>query len=197
MGGNNLEKPPIKLLKHAGIYLVITLLLISTATVTANINNEQKIGSTVLKQNLNPEPLNRGIIYEDSFETYDDFAIDFPPWTTIDIDGELTYGHTGFNFTHENEPYAFMIFNPSTVDPPQTDPEIQPHTGDKYVVCWAVQNTLQNDDWLISPQLDGNFETVSFWAKSYSDAYNIERFEVGVSTTNADPANFTIISPSY
>jgi hypothetical protein len=138
----------------------------------------------------------KNALFEDSFETYDDFLTDFPPWTCIDVDGELTWGHSAFNFTHENEPYAFLVFNPSACDPPQEEPDILPHTGDKYVVCWAVQNTLQNDDWLITPQLGpDNFGTVSFWAKSYSDQYNIERFEVGVSTTDTQPESFTIISP--
>jgi len=88
-----------------------------------------------------------------------------------------------------------MVFNPFLCDPPQEGPELLAHTGDKYVVCWAVQNTLQNDDWLISPQLGpDNFSIVSFWAKSYSNQYNIERFEVGVSTTDTNPGSFTIIS---
>jgi hypothetical protein len=36
--------------------------------------------------------------------------------------------------------------------------------------------------------------SLSFWAKSYTDQYGLERFKVGVSTTGMDPADFTIIS---
>jgi hypothetical protein len=52
-----------------------------------------------------------------------------------------------------------------------------------------------NDDWLITPQLNAvQFDTVSFWARAYTSDYNLDRFRVGVSTTDTDPSSFTIIS---
>ena len=187
-------------IKTTSVMLISIIFILSTSVVIAynkeadanNLKTENIINNPIEK----PTFLQGKSLFSDSFENYEDFSIDFPPWTTIDVDGELTFGHTAFNFTHENEPYAFLVFNPSACDPPQEEPELLPHSGEKYVVCWAVQNTYQNNDWLITPQIGpGNYGTVSFWAKSYSDQYNIERIEVGVSTTDTEPSSFEIITP--
>jgi hypothetical protein len=184
----------------ANTVLLISILMILSTTAVIADNREASEVTTELKNiegiRTKTAAIEGDAVFDDSFENYGDFSIDFQPWTNIDVDGEPTFGHSAFNFTNEGEPYAFLVFNPSACDPPQEEPDLLPHTGEKYVVCWAVQNTFQNDDWLITPQLGpDNYGTVSFWAKSYSDQYNIERIEVGVSTTDTDPASFEIISP--
>jgi len=186
--------------KATSVLLISFIMVLSTTAVIAY--NREANGTLDETKNIinktieKPTNIQGSSLFEDSYENYEDFSIDFSPWTTIDVDGELTFGHSAFNFTHEGEAYAFLVFNPSACDPPQEDPELIPHSGDKYVVCWAVQNTYQNNDWLISPQLGpDNYGTVSFWAKSYSDQYNIERIEVGISTTDTDPSSFEIITP--
>lgn len=184
--------------KATTVLLISFIMVFSTAVIADNKEADKILTETNKNESFVQQPTIAGgdSLFEDSFETYGDFLTDFQPWTCIDVDGELTWGHSAFNFTHENEPYAFMVFNPKACDPPQEEPELLAHTGDKYVVCWAVQNTLQNDDWLISPLLGpDNFGTVSFWAKSYSAQYKLERFEVGISTTTPEPESFTIISP--
>jgi hypothetical protein len=71
-----------------------------------------------------------------------------------------------------------------------------PHSGEKEAMAINDDNAgYISDDWLITPQLSGTFDAVDFWAHSYSSQYNLERFTVGVSTTDTDPASFTIISP--
>ena len=174
------------ILKGAGVLLITAVMILSAVTVTAN---------TIEVKNI--APLTRDIIFEDGFETYDDWLIDFPPWTTIDVNGDPTFGHNQHSWPHQWEAYAFIIFNPSTTTPPMTDPNAQPHTGDKYCAGFNNDNTgYTNDDWLISPQLGpADYEEVSFWAKSFSDQYNYELFEVSVSTTDTNPASFTVISP--
>lgn len=47
-----------------------------------------------------------------------------------------------------------------------------------------------NDNWLISPELSGNAQTVSFWAKSCMISWG-ETFEVLYSTTGNNPEDFT------
>ncbi len=138
------------------------------------------------------------IIFQDGFENYTDFALDFPPWTTLDIDGSPTFGMDYYDWPHEGEPQAFIIFNPSTTTPPMTGiPDAQPHSGSKYAAAFNDDNTGDaNNDWLITPQLYGTFTSLTFWAKTYSNLYNLERFQIGVSTTTTDPSAFTIISPS-
>jgi len=175
------------------VTLVISLLLIvpiSPGILIPKISSFQKQGASV----------NRGIrsdYFTEDFESYEYFSLIFPPWLNIDVDGSPTFGHYSYDWPTENLPQAFIIFNPSRTDPPWTGLQIEPHNGEQFAACFADNNQdLQNDDWLITPQLWGDFSFVDFWAKSYSNQYNLERFEVGVSTTNTSPSSFTIISPT-
>jgi len=130
--------------------------------------------------------------YTDDFESYDDFVIEFSPWTCVDVDGSTTYGMTGTEWPNAYDPQAFIIFNPTTTEPPVAD--MTAHSGDKFAACLAA-TTPDNDDWLISPQiLIESGDMLSFWVKTYVDTYGLERYKVGVSTTGTDPADFTIVS---
>ncbi len=130
----------------------------------------------------------------DSFETYPDFNITFPPWTTFDMDGGPTFGIEGVSFPNQFLPKAFMVFNPSATTPPMTSESIQPHSGNKFAACFA-SNGMVNNDWLISQQVElRTNSSVSFWVKSYLDLYGLDRYRVGISATNSLPSNFTIIS---
>lgn len=131
--------------------------------------------------------------FTDDFEGYDDFVLDFAPWTNVDVDGSTTYGMTGIDWENAYAEQAFIIFNPTATTPAVTD--IVPHSGDKLAACFAA-TTPDNNDWMITP-LTGieSGASVDFWAKSYTADYGLERFKVGVSTTGMDPADFTIISP--
>ncbi|MDD2229504.1 MAG: choice-of-anchor J domain-containing protein, partial [Candidatus Cloacimonetes bacterium] len=127
----------------------------------------------------------------DDFESYADFAIDFAPWTVVDVDLSTTYGFQGITFPNTGVAMAYMIFNPSMTTPILEHPA---HSGAKMAACFA-STTPPNNDWLISPQVTvGGGDEVSFWAQSYMEDYGLERFKVGVSTTGTAPANFTIIS---
>lgn len=86
----------------------------------------------------------------DGFESYDDFSLDFAPWTLIDVDGAETWGIEGVEFTNQYAPMSFIIFNPSATDPPMTSAAILPHEGSKLAACFA-SNGATNNDWLISP----------------------------------------------
>lgn len=134
--------------------------------------------------------------FSDGFESYSNFALTFSPWTLVDVDGSETYGITDVDWTNIYAPQAFMVFNPSATTPAQTDADIQAHTGSKYAACFAA-TAPPNNDWLISsPLTAGTNTSVSFWVKSYTADYGLERYKVGVSTTNTDPSSFTIISGS-
>ena len=141
--------------------------------------------------------------YSIDFESEVEWTFDFLPWTVNDVDQLSTYGITGYTFPHNHEPMAYIVFNPATTTPPMTgDPEIQPHSGAQFGACMAsVPDGGQgNDDWFISDQvlISGSGASFNFWAKSYSDQYGLERFNIGVSTSGNAPSDFTIISaPPY
>lgn len=126
----------------------------------------------------------------DGFETYENFAILFAPWTLVDVDQSTTYGMTNITWPNAYAAQAYIIFNPSATTPPVTDAAT--HGGNKMAACFA-STTPPNNDWLITPQVTGATQ-IKFWARSYTAQYGLERFKVGVSTTGTAPANFTIIS---
>ncbi len=129
--------------------------------------------------------------FEDDFESYDNFAIAFEPWTLVDVDLSETYGFSGITFPNSGVAMAYIIFNPSATTPVL---EQEPHSGAKFAACFA-STTPPNNDWMISPQVTVMAgDQVSFWARSYVADYGLERFKVGVSTTGTAPADFTIIS---
>lgn len=150
-------------------------------------------------------PPNNGdaTIYAIDFEDEAEWTFDFTPWTVNDVDGLDTWGFSTVDFPNEYLPMAYIVFNPSTTTPPMTDdPEIQPHTGAQFGACMASvpSGSQGNDDWFISDQVpigtDAKGASFTFWAKSYTDQYGLERFNVAVSTTGNDPGDFTIISGS-
>jgi PKD repeat protein len=133
---------------------------------------------------------------EEGFELYSDFALNFGNWTQIDVDEESTWGSAVYDFPNEFYTGSFIIFNPSETDPPSIDPDWQPYTGDKYAACFSALPG-PNNDWLITPQLKvTSGDTLSFFHKSLTETYGLERFRVGISTTGTNPTDFTIVSPS-
>jgi hypothetical protein len=143
----------------------------------------------------------QNVLYQDSFETYTDFAITgFGAWSTLDLDLRTTYtgGTVGTPaWPNAGAAQAFQIFNPTTalVTNATTGEEVRnfdPHTGSKYAASWsAVPNASQpaNNDWLISPPITlgsaGN--ELSVWVKSMSDSYGLEQYSIGVHVGADEP----------
>lgn len=138
---------------------------------------------------------NTSTIIEDDFETHDDFtlnSIGTVGWDYIDADKKSTSTFNKVGFPNALEPTAYIIFNPSTTEPPIGNRiGIEPHSGNKYQAAFASYKA-KNEDYIISPKLSfaTNF-TLSFWAKSYIDKYGLERMKVGYSTTGKTEADFT------
>ncbi|MBN1340477.1 MAG: T9SS type A sorting domain-containing protein [Bacteroidales bacterium] len=130
------------------------------------------------------------------FESLADFTLDFTPWTTSDLDSAETYGFEGVSFPHAYDPMAFIVFDPSKTAPSLgEDPALQPHGGSKFAACFSSIPPKSNNDWLISPQIAlGNNSSLSFWVKSYTADYGLEKYKVGVSTGGNSPGDFQIIS---
>lgn len=129
------------------------------------------------------------------FENTGDFALTFGDWTVIDADKHDTYGLEGITFPHQNEPMAFISFNPSATSPSMAaDQAIQPHGGQRFGACFS-SNPPANNDWFISPKvtlgINGSF---SFWIKSYNDTWGLDSYQVAVSETDTALSNFTVIS---
>lgn len=139
-------------------------------------------------------------IFEDSFETYNDFEIEtIGDWTLIDNDGANTFGSNIISFTNENYTGSAIVFNHTEAltdaggMPASSDPEFQVRTGEKGLWFFAA-TAAPNDDYAITPQISLAGVTgasFSFWAKSYTDDFGLEQFEVLLSTTGTDITDFT------
>lgn len=141
-------------------------------------------------------------LFEDSFETYTDFAITgVGSWTLIDVDLKTTYGFQGVSFPNTNAAKSFQVFNATTTSPaldPTATSNWAARTGNKHMVCFAAvpdATVSENNDWLISPQitLGSSGNVLTFWAKACDAAFGAEKFKVGISSGNTT-ANVTLLS---
>ena len=115
----------------------------------------------------------------------------FGDWTMVDGDGQKTYYIT--NWKETNNPYrtypmAYQLYNPEVAGvAPEFLVDVPPHSGSQLLIGWSCQG--QNDNWLISPQLPGTAQTISFFARSFTIGFP-ESFEVLYSTTDTALESF-------
>lgn len=135
-----------------------------------------------------------GDVFEDNFESYEDFDIVYSPWTSYDLDGAVPYGFTGITFPNADVPRAGIIFNPLTCVPALEGPLAM--SGDKYLAIFnCMTPVVDNDDWNITPQLTiGDNYEVSFYATGGNALYSAEKFQVFVSTGEAVVADMVSVS---
>ncbi len=132
------------------------------------------------------------LIFADSFDDYPDFTTDLGSWTNLDVDLSNTFDFDQVSFPNMSIPKAFMVFNPTSTDPPMT--YLQARTGHKMLACFDSANP-PNDDWLITPCFRlGTNTSISFWAKSYTASYGLEKFNLLVSLSDMNPASFISIT---
>ncbi len=122
----------------------------------------------------------------DDFESYDSFSINYAgDWSFIDADGNSTYTIEGMPFPGEGSRMAYIVFDCNVL--------VGNHSfsGSKVMGCMASPG--KNDDWLISPLLSGDAQTISFQARSISTSYGNEKFEVYYSMTGKAVGDFMLI----
>ncbi len=91
---------------------------------------------------------------------------------------------------------AFQVCNASTLGIDIWE-EGKPHSGNKMFMAVASVGYV-NNDWLISPRLNGAEQWISFFARSFTiQNVNPERMKVWYSTTDTDPVNFTALTANY
>lgn len=112
-------------------------------------------------------------------------------WTVYDGDGEKTYNIFRELYNpSQTQPIGFQLFDIDVAQvPDQYLPDAETHSGKRFMMAPSAQSAL-NDNWLISPALSGNAQTVKFYAKSFSMAWP-ETFEIFYSTTDNAVASLT------
>lgn len=116
-------------------------------------------------------------------------------WTLYDGNGLMCYGFSGFEVPSLGDPMAWMVFNSMyELFPVEVGSIYQPHSGNQLLLstCVSVGDPIPaTDHWLISPELMGNEQEISFFARVITPDYGYETFEVLYSTTGDDIDSFT------
>lgn len=106
-------------------------------------------------------------------------------------------------FPHENELYNYIVFNPDAIQDGITSQNftLKPHGGEKCLMTMFAREIVNKkfvyydaDNWLISPMLSGEAQTVLFWANNGqpdpSNIYYPQTIEVYYSDKTNDHAGF-------
>ncbi|MGN0231844.1 MAG: choice-of-anchor J domain-containing protein, partial [Muribaculaceae bacterium] len=132
------------------------------------------------------------VVYStDDFEAYESYGINNAgDWTFIDVDDSSNGKAAEAPTPVDGQKMAYMVFDNTCVDEDAAEFFVA-HTGNKYMAAYVALES-SNDDWLISPELCGKEQLVSFWAKSVSPFYS-ESFEFLYSTTENGAEDFTLL----
>jgi hypothetical protein len=115
-------------------------------------------------------------------------------WTLYDGNGLMCYSFTGFDVPNLGYPMAWMVFNSMYESfPVEVGSVYEPHSGNQLLLSTCVYEgdpIPATDHWLISPELMGNEQEISFFARVITADYGYETFEVLYSTTDDNIDSF-------
>lgn len=126
-----------------------------------------------------------------SFEDGDSFADSYGNWIFVDGDDSPAGGFQNVtlpNITPGMTKGSFWVMDVDVV----SNSTFNPRTGKKCLFSLYRADNKKNDDWAISPALDGKAQQISFYAKSYHPDYP-EKIEVLCSNGGTTPADFTTL----
>jgi len=122
----------------------------------------------------------------------------FGNWTVYDGNNMTVYGFQNITVPNLGSEEAWIVFAPSSDQLSQDLSESYPaHSGNQFLASFCPadnSSTPAADHWLISPELPGMAQTLSFYARILTASYGPETFEVLYSTTDNQPASFTKIA---
>ncbi len=133
----------------------------------------------------------------DDFESYEPFIIDeIGDWTTVDVSGSAgTFGILGMHYPYREEAKSWQVFNLWALGIEMGDDDVtwRPNSGHQFLVSFCDKDR-RTDDWLISPVLTGEAQTISFMTRSLNTfAYGEETFEVYASDSGRELSDFRLI----
>lgn len=177
----------------------------------ANLRAEYAVGAAGVNLTWDAPDLSgtRRLTVTDDVEDYTDFSIGMPDtdlpddntgdWTMADLDDAVTYTFNGGNYPNLQAKMAYIVFNPTAAGLDfETSSIWKPYSGEKMFASFLPvrlrddegnETRVDKDDWLISPLLTGDAQTISFRAKTMSPTYSKETFEVYYTTADTpDPS---------
>lgn len=133
----------------------------------------------------------------DDVESYTDFAIDnVGDWIMYDGDGQdtmlgISSNYGDYEWTNCGKPQAFIVFNPSAVG---VSALCTARSGERCFVAFNAR--VANNDWLISPALNDEAQTISFYVREMLAGYGYaEVYDLMISYTGTNPEDFTVFAP--
>lgn len=158
----------------------------------------------------------------DGAEDYIAFTYkDLGAWTMYDGDKGYTQRPNSYNsaidYPNWSTPKAFIVMDPvkAGFEYVVGSEKWMPYAGKQYFAGFNVAvpdeseaggHQIPNDDWMISPELSGKAQTISFWAKGYIGAEavgqvttmdHVENIEVLYSTTGTDVQSFQVCKEKF
>ena len=130
----------------------------------------------------------------EGFEEYEAYSTELDGWTMHDGDGGYILGFSNLELPLKDTQQAWFTL---------TNEGLYAFTNPYEGRCILAQmasvdskgKRIDSDDWLISPELYGGRQNISFQAKSISIDYGYERFEVLASSTDNRPESFSVVLP--
>ncbi|MBR6181350.1 MAG: choice-of-anchor J domain-containing protein [Prevotella sp.] len=115
-------------------------------------------------------------------------------WTLFDGNGSEVYSWQDPSISYENRyvPSAWMVFDIAKAGFAK---EVG-HSGTQVMLsmCPVPDGDVDAaDHWLISPELPGTEQEISFYLRAITDRYGIESFEVLASKTDNQPESFELV----
>lgn len=127
-----------------------------------------------------------------SFEDGDAFAGAYGNWTFVDRDNSPVSGPADYeipNVEYGTTTGSFWVWDSQQLP----SDHFTAHTGDKFLFTLFRRDGGAADDWAVSPELSGEAQTVTFWAKSAESTYP-EKIEVYYSTGSTNPSDFAKVT---
>ena len=115
-------------------------------------------------------------------------------WSLYDGNGILVYSFQNYSYPNDRGPLAWQVMNAPMVDPEFAE-NMGAASGDQYLQsrCTGYEEITETDHWLISPQLPGSEQTISFNVRVITDQYGVETYEVLASSNGISPSDFTVV----
>ena len=155
-------------------------------------------GDDVIVRWTAPEGASQASVTE-SFEEYETFVKDKAgEWSFIDGDGKpmqpyYDYVKDNGGIVHFDEEWAWQVMS----DEPFPYPTVKARTGNNVLctfVCFnGMDESLQNDDWAISPLLSGTAQTITLYMAQIDSYAEAEPIEFMYSASGNKKEDFTLV----